>query len=103
MAHCKPAIISKNGEHHLWFSTRGSHNFRKSDGEAYRLGYAKSSDLMNWERNDDAVGISVSDKGWDSDMICYPHIVAVGNKYYMFYNGNGFGRSGFGYAELELS
>ena len=35
-------------------------------------------------------------------MICYPHIVKVNNKYLMFYNGNGFGKSGFGYAELEF-
>ena len=34
-------------------------------------------------------------------MICYPNIVEANNKVYMFYNGNGFGKSGFGVAELE--
>ena len=34
-------------------------------------------------------------------MICYPNVIKVKDKLYMFYNGNGFGQSGFGYAELE--
>jgi predicted GH43/DUF377 family glycosyl hydrolase len=86
----------------MWFSKRGSHNFRSSGNTAYRLGYAFSKDLVNWTRDDSKAGIDVSKGGWDSDMICYPHIVKVENKYIMFYNGNGFGKSGFGYAELEL-
>jgi predicted GH43/DUF377 family glycosyl hydrolase len=103
MAHCKPTMIFNNDIYHLWFSTRGSHDFRNPKGEAYRLGYAESTDLINWKRKDAEVGISVSEVGWDSEMICYPHIVAVENKYYMFYNGNGFGKSGFGFAELILN
>lgn len=101
-ANCKPAIIEQDGVYHLWFATRGSHNFRKPGNTSYRLGYAYSTDLINWTRDDSKVGIDVSDEGWDSDMICYPHIAKVNNKYIMFYNGNGFGKSGFGYAELEL-
>jgi hypothetical protein len=34
-------------------------------------------------------------------MIAYPCVVRVGEKILMFYAGNGFGRDGFGYAELE--
>lgn len=101
MAHCKPTIIHINGVYHMWFSTRGSYGFRSFGPDAYRLGYAYSYDLINWTREDKAVGIDVSPEGWDSQMICYPHIVEVDGKYMMFYNGNGFGRSGFGYAELE--
>jgi predicted GH43/DUF377 family glycosyl hydrolase len=101
-ADCKPSIIKINDLFHMWFSKRGSHNFRSSGNTAYRLGYAFSNDLVNWTRDDSKAGIDVSKEGWDSDMICYPHIVKVENKYIMFYNGNGFGKSGFGYAELEL-
>ena len=42
-----------------------------------------------------------SESGWDSKMIAYPHVTQIGNKYYMFYCGNDFGKEGFGYAELE--
>jgi len=98
---CKPTIIETAGFYHMWFSTRGSHNFRNPGNTAYRLGYAFSTDFINWKRDDKKAGIDVSEEGWDSEMICYPHIVKVDNKYLMFYNGNGFGKSGFGYAELE--
>ena len=102
MAHCKPTIIYLNNKYHMWFSTRGSYNFREAGNDAYRLGYAYSKDLINWIRNDAEAGIDVSDEGWDSEMICYPHIVKIDEKHIMFYNGNGFGKSGFGYAELEI-
>jgi predicted GH43/DUF377 family glycosyl hydrolase len=101
MAHCKPTIIEVNGLYHMWFSTRGSYNFRNGGSNAYRLGYAVSKDLINWERDDSRVGIDVSEDGWDSEMICYPNIISVNGKFIMFYNGNGFGKSGFGYAELQ--
>ncbi len=100
MAHCKPTIIFKDNIYHMWFSTRGSYGFRNAGMDSYRLGYAYSIDLINWTRDDSKVGIDVSTKGWDSEMICYPHIVEVNSKYLMFYNGNEFGKSGFGYAEL---
>ena len=101
-ADCKPAIIEHNGIYHMWFSTRGSHNFRKPGNTAYRLGYAFSTDMIQWTRDDANSGIDISEEGWDSEMICYPSITRYKNKLYMFYNGNGFGKSGFGYAELEL-
>lgn len=102
MAHCKPTIICIDGVYHMWFSTRGSYNFRSAGNDAYRLGYANSKDLIHWNRNDEEVGIDISASGWDSEMICYPHIVNVDGKYIMFYNGNGFGKSGFGFAELSM-
>jgi hypothetical protein len=54
--------------------------------------------LQHWERKDDAAGIAPSDTGWDSAMIAYPAVIAIENRTLMFYNGNGFGVSGFGYA-----
>jgi hypothetical protein len=102
MAHCKPAVIENKGLYHMWFSRRGSHNFRKDGPDAYKLGYAVSTDFINWTRDDSKAGIGVSEDGWDSEMICYPHIVKVNERFLMFYNGNGFGKTGFGYAELEL-
>ena len=64
------------------------------------MGYAESYDLVNWIRDDSKAGIEASNEGWDSEMVCYPHVVEVEGKYFMFYCGNGFGQGGFGYAEL---
>ena len=33
-------------------------------------------------------------------MLCYPALVNYGDRVYMFYNGNDYGKTGFGYAEL---
>jgi len=60
-----------------------------------------SENLKDWNREDEKAGIDVSKEGWDSKMIAYPYIVKTSNKVLMFYNGNGFGTSGFGYAYLE--
>jgi hypothetical protein len=65
------------------------------------LGYAYSDDLKNWTRDEDNVGIKFSEEGWDSEMMCYPHIFKCDNKVYLMYNGNAFGKHGFGIAVLE--
>ncbi len=66
----------------------------------YRLGYAWSTDLARWQRDDSAVGIDLSPDGWDSQMMCYPQVIEVDGRILMFYCGNDFGREGFGVAEL---
>ena len=99
-AQSRPTILHHKGLSHMWFCHRGSTHFR--DGEsAYRMGYARSSDLGVWERDDAAAGIDVSDSGWDSSMLAYPCVVTTPLGVLMFYNGNGFGVTGFGWAKLE--
>lgn len=66
----------------------------------YAAGYAESEDGLLWIRKDEALGIEKSTYGWDSEMICYPVLLDYKDKTYMFYNGNGMGKSGVGYAEL---
>jgi predicted GH43/DUF377 family glycosyl hydrolase len=96
----RPYVVKREDGYDMWFCYRGSHDFR--DGEdAYRIGYAHSKDLQQWRREDNAAGIDVSETGWDSKMIAYPAVVKVNGRTLMFYNGNGFGVEGFGYAALE--
>lgn len=95
-----PAIMKIDGTYHMFFCYRHGLDFRFNLDKAYRIGYAYSTDLKNWYRDDSCAGIDVSDEGWDSEMIEYPHIKNIGGKFYMFYSGNYFGKGGFGYAEL---
>ena len=60
-----------------------------------------SDDGINWTRLDEEVGIDVSKTGWDSEMIEYPHVFDHKSNRYMLYNGNGYGKTGFGLAVLE--
>jgi predicted GH43/DUF377 family glycosyl hydrolase len=67
----------------------------------YVLGYAESTDGINWIRKDDQIGITTSKSGWDSEMIEYPFFINYNNKKYLFYNGNEYGKTGIGYAILD--
>jgi len=96
-----PTVINFNNKYHMFFCYRQVINFRKNRDNAYRIGYAFSEDLKNWIRDDDNVGIDVSEDGWDSDMLCYPHVFNCDGEIYMLYNGNEFGRFGFGLAVLD--
>lgn len=98
-----PTVISLDGAYHMFFCYRAVHGFREHADKAYRIGYARSTDLVNWVRDDSQAGIDVSAAGWDSQMQCYPHVFECDGKVYMLYNGNEFGRHGFGLAVLNQS
>lgn len=97
-ANTRPTVVDDGDGFRMWFSFRGSFDFRGGSG-AYRTGYAESSDGKTWIRNDALAGIAPGGAGaWDSDMVAYPHVVDTNYGKYLFYNGNGFGAAGFGYA-----
>ena len=98
-AQASPDVFFADGRYHMFFCYRYSEGFR-SPARGYRIGYAYSDDLLIWTRNDASVGITVSDNGWDSEMVSYPHVFAVDGKVFMAYLGNGVGREGFGLARL---
>jgi hypothetical protein len=95
-----PDVFCFEGRYNMYFSYRHGLDFRNKE-RGYRVGYAYSYDLLNWTRDDDNVGIHLSKEGWDSEMMHYPHVFQCDEKMYMTYNGNEFGRYGFGLAELE--
>lgn len=96
----RPTLSSHERDWWIWFSYRGSRGFRASR-RGYRIGFARSADLVDWERDDRRAGIDVSAEGWDSEMVAYPCVVQTPAGLVMFYNGNGFGQEGFGYALWE--
>ena len=88
----RPYVIKESGDYRMWYSYRG---------EAYRIGYAESSDGIQWIRKDELAGIDVSPEGWDNETVEYPFIFDHKGRRYMLYNGNAYGRTGFGLAILE--
>jgi sucrose-6-phosphate hydrolase SacC (GH32 family) len=97
-----PDVIFANGKYHMFFCYRYSGNHRGKE-KSLRIGYASSDNLLDWVRDDSKAGIDVSEEGWDSEMVRYPHVFELDKDTYMFYNGNEFGRNGFGLARLEGS
>lgn len=96
-----PDVFYYNGKYHMYFVYREGLDFRSKPGRGYKIGYAYSDDLVKWTRDDKNVGISYSEKGWDSTMHHYPHVFELDGNHYMLYNGNDFGKYGFGLAILE--
>jgi hypothetical protein len=88
----RPSVIRDGELWRMWYSYRG---------QAYRIGYAESIDGQKWTRLDSEVGIDVSPMGWDSEMIEYPFVFNHDGKLYMLYNGNEYGKTGFGLAVWE--
>lgn len=80
----------------MWFCSRAT-----ADVPTYRIRYAESDDGIHWQRKDSEAGIDVSPDGWDSQMICYPFVFDHEGKRYLLYNGNHYGKTGFGIAVWE--
>ncbi|MCO7226132.1 hypothetical protein [Pleionea sp. CnH1-48] len=95
----RPWIIETDQGLTMYYCHRGSRGFREGQN-AYAIGQATSQDGMQWERLPDPPDLGPSEQGWDSQMTAYPALLKVDGRYLMFYNGNGFGKSGFGIAEL---
>lgn len=91
-----PRVIKDVDGYRMWFCSRAT-----ADCPTYRIRYAISKDGIKWERKDEDVGIDVSESGWDSQMICYPFVFDHSGSRYMLYNGNGYGKTGFGIAVLD--
>jgi hypothetical protein len=90
----RPSVIRDGDSYRMWYSIR-------SFDRPYRFGYAESPDGVRWTRMDHRAGLSASPTGWDSEMVCYGHVLRVGTRTIMFYNGNQHGATGFGLAELQ--
>jgi len=90
----RPCVIRDGNVYRMWYSYRG---------DSYRIGYAESKDGIHWQRLDALAGIDVSAEGWDSEMVEYPYVFDHQGRRLMLYNGNGYGASGFGLAELAAS
>jgi hypothetical protein len=106
-ATARPSVFYEKGLFKMWFSKRSIVDFRSNPKAQYRVGYAESTDGISWKRDDSKAGIDISENGWDSEAIAYPYVIEacinrnIKKQLLMFYNGNGFGKTGFGYAIYE--
>lgn len=89
LAVVRPCVVKDKDHYRMWYSHRG---------DAYRIGYAESSDGDQWISKDSEVGIDVSPEGWDSDTLSHAHVFKHRDSWRMLYNGNQFGLTGIGYA-----
>ena len=94
----RPSVILLDGCYLMWFAARGSNK-----DPLYRIGFAISRDGRSWSRNDSVAGVEPEGTGWESDAVCYPYVFIKDQIVYMLYNGNEYGRTGFGYATTTIN
>ncbi|MCK1511850.1 hypothetical protein IVB22_04585 [Bradyrhizobium sp. 190] len=76
----------------MWYARRRPH---------YELGFARSADGKHWERRDQDLRFVGTAETWEDKERTYPFVFDHSGRRYMLYNGNGYGREGFGLAVLE--
>ncbi len=100
-ATARPSVYYEDNKYKMFYSKRRIDGFRIEPSKNYKVGYAESDDGKEWKRLDENIEFATSDSGWDSDAIAYPYILNYKNTKLCFYNGNGFGKSGFGYGIVK--
>ena len=92
IAVAKPSVFKLNGEIGIFYSAR-----RKN----YSIFYATSNDGYKFKKNNKKLNLA-SGK-WSSESQCYPAFIDFGDKKYLLYCGNKYGKTGIGYAEIKKS
>jgi predicted GH43/DUF377 family glycosyl hydrolase len=86
----RPVVMKVDGGYRMIYSARRL-------GETYRIYSATSADGLSWQR-DNLPMIGVADSGWDSEMVCYGSRLETPQGNFLLYNGNAYGKDGFGAA-----
>jgi hypothetical protein len=88
----RPCVVRDADRFRMWYSRRY---------KTYRLGYAESDDGRIWERRDEVLRVVGPAGEWEREAMAYPSVFDCAGRRYMLYNGEGYGRTGFGLAILE--
>jgi predicted GH43/DUF377 family glycosyl hydrolase len=89
----RPVVTATDGGYYMIYSARRL-------GETYRIYCASSDDGLSWKR-DNLPMIDVAPSGWDSEMICYGSRLNCSDGNFLLYNGNAYGKDGFGAARIK--
>ncbi len=89
----RPWVLAERDRYRMWYAAAGD--------RPYRLGYAESRDGLDWERRDEHVGIALSEPGGTRARWHIPWVERDGDRHLLLYNGNDYGREGFGLAVTD--
>jgi len=93
-AFSRPSIVKVQDHLLMAYSVRGNKT-------KYRIGFGNIKDDTSEIKEIAAFRTSTSP--WESEMVEYPYLIAHKDLIYMFYNGDGYGKSGIGLAKLSIS
>ena len=88
-AFSRPWLQIKEGKYEMYYCCRGG---------SYRLAYASSLDGLSWQKHEDWQ-IQDNLPLWAIEMQCYPALATWNGQRHLLFNGNNFGKTGFGVIE----
>jgi hypothetical protein len=88
----RPSVLHDRAGFSMWYARRNP---------SYRMGFAYSDDGEAWTRADDALVFSGERGDWESGEQTYPCVFEHCGRRYMLYNGDGYGKTGFGLAVFD--
>jgi predicted GH43/DUF377 family glycosyl hydrolase len=88
----RPTVIREAEGFRMWYAYRTG---------GYRIGCATSADGRRWVRCDTDWGLASSADQWENEMTSYPAVFRHADRLWLIYNGNDYGRTGFGLAVWE--
>jgi predicted GH43/DUF377 family glycosyl hydrolase len=89
----RPVVMRRGGRYLMIYSARRLR-------EGYRIYTASSQDGLSWVRTAQPL-LDVSAQGWDSKMVCYGSLLQHQRLVLLLYNGNAYGKDGFGAVRLR--
>ena len=87
--HGKPVLYEENNKFELYFSVRGN---------SYRIGVASGTNIKKLKRG---INLKFKYQDWISETQEYAFPILLNKTKYLFFNGNGYGRTGLGYTILK--
>lgn len=86
----RPYVIVQDNIWRMWFSKRVGN---------YSIGYAESSDGINWVRQDQKYGLETSENIYENEMVEYGVVIPGEDVNWILYNGNEYGKYGIHHAK----
>lgn len=76
-------IIYRDGTYHMWYG--GTNEAELASNPYWRIGYATSSDGLNWIKQNNGNPIIYPTKSWELNNIYYPNVILINGIYHMWY------------------
>lgn len=86
-------VLKTDSVYKMWFSAVGKENYQNIES----VGFAKSTDGLNWIINEKPVLERDTTQAWENFYVSNPMVIKDNDRYYMFYGG--LGRFGYLFKE----
>ena len=92
IAVAKPSVFKLNGQVGMFYSARK---------KEYSIFFASSKNGYKFKKTNRKLNLVSGN--WSSKAQCYPAFLDFGDKKFLIYCGNKYGKTGIGYAEIKTS